>query len=68
MGTMVPTSQARYVSEKVVAEMTGIPVSTLQKHRHYRKGIPYSKLGKLIRYDLQDVVDYMVACRINPEQ
>jgi hypothetical protein len=49
----------QYLSEKKVSEMTGIPVSSLQKQRHYRRGIPYSKLEKLVRYKLQDVIDYL---------
>ena len=63
---IVTPQPVRYVSEKVVSDMTGIPVSTLQKQRHYRKGIAYTKIGKLVRYSVQDVVGYMEACRISP--
>ena len=54
----------RYVSEKVVSDMTDIPVSTLQKDRHYRRGIPYLKIGKTVRYSLADVCAHMDAHKI----
>ena len=58
----------QYLSEKRVSEVTGIPVSTLQKQRHHRTGIPYSKFGKLVRYALADVVASMESCRIHPAE
>ena len=61
--TMPPV---RYLSERAVAEMTGLTLSKLQKDRHFRQGIPYSKFGKIVRYSLADVVAAMEACRINP--
>jgi len=64
----VTPPHVRYLSERAVAEMTGIPVSTLQKQRHTRTGLPYSKFGKLVRYALSDVVASMEACRIRPAQ
>ena len=64
----VTAQPVRYLSEKSVAEMTGISVSTLQKQRHTRTGIPYCKLGKLVRYALADVVASMEARRINPAE
>ena len=53
--TAATVPPVRYASEKVVSDMTGIPRSTLQKDRHYRRGIPYMKLGKTVRYSLADV-------------
>lgn len=55
-------------TEKEVSKMTGISVSTLQKQRFRGKGIPYSKVGvKSVRYNLQDVVDYMEAQKIETD-
>jgi len=49
-----------YLNEKQVSEMTGIALSTLRNWRFQRIGIPYHKIGgKLVRYKLQDVLDFM---------
>lgn len=62
--TTVQTPQIRYLSERAVSEMTGIPVKSLQQNRFHRKGLPYVKFGKLVRYDLQDVVSYLEARKV----
>lgn len=55
-------------TEKEVSKMTGISVSTLQKQRFFGRGIPYCKVGaKSVRYNLQDVVDYMEAQKIETD-
>jgi len=48
-----------YLNEKQVSEMTGIALSTLRNWRFQRKGILYTKPTKLVRYKLQDVLDFM---------
>lgn len=65
---MVPPQlpSTRWLTEKAVSELTGISVSTLQKNRFHRKGIVFSKIGKRsVRYSIQDVQDFMQACRID---
>lgn len=57
----------RYATEKEVSELTGIPVQTLRNHRHWRKGFPYRKYGKAVRYYLPEVLSAMEACKIDPE-
>lgn len=44
------------LNEKEVADMTGIAVATLRNDRFNRRGFPYVKLGKSVRYKLEDVV------------
>lgn len=58
---------ARYITEKEAAVRTGISVSKLQKDRHYRRGLPYVKIGKTIRYDIDDVDQFMEQHKIAPE-
>ena len=53
-----------YVTEKRVSQLTGLSCSTLQKHRFYGKGIPYVKMGRVVRYCLDDVYRYLDAHRI----
>lgn len=59
-------TQQLWLSEKEVSAMTGISRSTLQKHRFKGIGIPYSKIGSLVRYALGDVVAFMDQRRVNP--
>lgn len=54
----------QYLTEKEVEELTGIKVSTLQNHRNLKIGIPYVKIGTIVRYNLSDVVDTMDSHRI----
>lgn len=55
------------VNENVVAKILGVSVQTLRNNRHNRKGIPYVKLGRSVRYFLKDVHDYALQRRIAPE-
>jgi hypothetical protein len=43
------------------------PVQTLRNERHLRKGCPYLKMGRSVRYRIEDILDYMARCRIDPE-
>lgn len=57
----------RYLTEGQVAEIVGRAVQTLRNDRFRRQGLPYIKLGKLVRYDEQDVIDYMESRKIQTE-
>ena len=59
----VPT----YLTEVQVSEITGFALSTLRNKRFERKGIQYSKIGRSVRYNLYDVVDYMESHKILTE-
>ena len=54
----------RYLIETEVSELTGIALSTLHNHRFNGTGIPYIKLGKSVRYSLNDVMEYIEPRRI----
>ena len=55
METTIP----RYLTEKEVAKMTGLSLSTLRSHRFNNKGMPYCKLERAVRYKLSDVIVYL---------
>ena len=57
----------KYLNEIEVSEMTSIPVQTLRNKRFAGEGIPYIKIGRSVRYSLQDVIDYMESHRIRTE-
>ena len=58
---------AKYVNEFEVAKITGLAVQTLRNWRFQRRGFPYSKLGKAIRYNIDDVLKYKETQKITPE-
>jgi hypothetical protein len=58
----------KYVSEKVVAEITGRAVQSLRNDRHLGRGLPYYRCGRRsIRYRLEEVLEYMEAGRIETQ-
>ena len=58
-------SNKEYLTEKEVAQLTGIALSTLRNGRHLRKGFPYIRVGKKsIRYSLADIKTYMESRKI----
>ena len=53
------------LSSEQVAELTGLALDTLAQWRSQRRGIPYLKIGRLVRYDLSDVQAYLRGCRVS---
>ena len=56
----------QYLSEKDVAEMTKLSLSTLRSYRCLGKEPPYLKVGKAVRYRESDIVRFMERCQIEP--
>ena len=59
--------EAKYLTEIRVAEITGRALSTLRNERFCRCGIPYIKIGRSVRYSLEDVVEFMEARKIKTQ-
>ena len=59
------TPETRYVNENQVSKITGRAVQSLRNDRFLKKGIPYIKVGRSVRYDLRDVIDFMESHRID---
>lgn len=59
--TPSPEPTPIWLTEKQVALLTSLSVSTLRNHRQRRMGIPYAKLGRSVRYALRAVEEYMNA-------
>lgn len=51
--------------ENELSERCGIKVSTLQKQRMRGDGIPFVKLGRLVRYRPQDCANYFAQRVVN---
>ena len=47
-----------YLNAKEVSEMLGIKSQTLANWRFQGRNLPYSKIGRIIRYSLQDVIQF----------
>ena len=60
--------QTRYINENQVSEITKMALSALRNNRSKGLGIPYIKLGRSVRYDLQDVIEFMEAHKIRTEK
>jgi len=60
--------EPKYLTEVQVAEITGRALSTLRNERFCRRGISYIKIGRSVRYSLEDVVRYMESNRIETMQ
>ena len=60
--------ESQFVTEKQVSEITNIPLQTLRNNRFERKGMPYIKIGRSIRYELSDVVGFMQSRKIHTEE
>jgi hypothetical protein len=56
------------VNEMVAARLLGVAVQTLRNHRAQRRGVPYTKYGRLVRYFINDIYQYLRANRIAPEE
>ncbi len=48
-----------------VAEITGLSIDTLAQWRSQRRGIPYLKIGRAVRYDKNEVHAYLERCRVS---
>ena len=48
-----------------VAHLTGLSQETLAHWRSQKRGIPYLKVGRSVRYALADVQAYLEGCRVS---
>ncbi len=48
-----------------VANLTGLSRETLAQWRSQKRGIPYLKVGRAVRYDPADVQAYLEGCRVS---
>lgn len=55
----------RWVDEKEVSKITRIAIQTLRNWRFQGTGPAYSKVGRAVRYRLDDVINFMEERRVN---
>jgi hypothetical protein len=56
-----------YVRDVIAAKILDCAPQSLRNQRHRGVGPPYSKRGAMVRYLVQDLLDYMAAGRVDPE-
>ena len=56
--------QLRYLTEQEVFKLTGRSLQTLRNDRYLRRGFPYIKIGRSVRYNLTDVIEFMESRKI----
>ena len=54
----------RYVDEKAVSTIIDTALPTLRKWRSERRGPSYIKIGRMVRYDINEIMRFMDAHRI----
>ena len=59
--------KTRYVDEREVSRITGRALPTLRNDRFNRRGITFCKIGRSVRYKLDDVYEFMESRRIETE-
>lgn len=54
----------KLVDETEASRMLGTSVRTLQKWRYRGGGPPFVKLGRLVRYDVEDLTEWVEARKL----
>jgi hypothetical protein len=57
-----------YINEKKCARVTDRGLSTLRNDRHHGRGIPYVKIGRSVRYNLEDVIRFMEERKVQTKE
>ena len=66
-----PTSfghERTWVVEDQAAEITGMSLAWFRKKRQTGGGIPYTKMGRNVKYELADIYAYMDAQKIGSSE
>jgi len=58
---------SRVIDDNEAANELGLAVQTLRNWRNKCKGPPYLKIGRSIRYQVEDIETYKRKKRIDPE-
>lgn len=64
-GMKEKSSSSRWLTEFEAAKICGLSVHTLRAQRQKSVGIPYAKIGRAVRYNLGEVVNFMQQHTVN---
>ena len=54
----------KLLTPEEVCQLTGIPTATLSQWRYRKIGIPYLRIGRLVRYDTADVESFLQRSKV----
>jgi len=60
--------QQEFVNDRQAARIIDASPQTLRNWRHLGKGPAYSKRGRMVRYRVADLLAFMAAGRIDPQE
>ena len=63
---MQEKNQDSLIPEDEAAKIIGRAVQSMRNDRHKCQGLPYIKIGRSVRYSLQDIHEYIQRNRIVP--
>ena len=63
-----PRLHKQKVSEKVYAELSGFELGKIRNDRWRKKGLSFYKIGRTVRYDLDEIYEYLEKCRVECRQ
>jgi len=61
---MTPQAEERFINETETAKMLSVSVHTLRGQRHARRGLPFFKYGRSVRYKMSDILEHMSGLRV----
>jgi predicted DNA-binding transcriptional regulator AlpA len=61
------TTTSPPLKDTQAAIFMGLQTQTLRNWRTQSKGPPYIKIGRSVRYDINDLLEYMAKRRVQPE-
>ena len=61
---MYSVTSDKLIDQKTLSELIATTQSSIEKARVMKTGIPYVKIGRLVRYRLSDVENYLDAHRV----
>jgi hypothetical protein len=61
-------NENQIVNETKASEILCRAIQTIRNDRHTKKGAPYFKIGRSVRYRVGDLIDYLERHRIDPEK
>jgi len=63
---MQPQDPFRFVTDVEAAKILSVSPQTLRNYRHLGHGPAYSKRGRMVRYQIRNLLSYMEQGRIDP--
>ena len=64
----IDLARQQFLTQEDLERRWGISGATLERDRSLKQGMRYLKIGGLIRYRLQDVLDYEAECTVETER